>query len=77
MTCIAGAIAYCTAYIVIPGPIGYAPPHGGQVATYVAYQAPILTQRGLSIPAYANPAPRYIAVTERPGLIGVAVARRY
>jgi hypothetical protein len=76
MTCIVGAIMYCTANIVIPGPIGYAEPNGGQW-TYVAYyQAPILTQRGLSIPAYANPAPRYIAVTERPGLYA-AVARRY
>jgi hypothetical protein len=61
MSCIIGAIAYCTAAITIPGPIHSAQSYQGNDAwRYAAYYGPpVLSQYGntITLPAYANPNP--------------------
>lgn len=62
MSCIIGAIMYCTAAITVPGPVhsqqSYLGNEAWRYATY--YGPPVTGGYVLAIPAYANPAPRYI-----------------
>jgi len=68
MSCIAGAILYCSAQIIIPGPLATAPSNS-TAWTYVAYYGvPILAQRTGSVP-YALPVPRP-APTYDPAIFG-------
>ena len=68
MSCIAGAILYCSAQIIIPGPLATAPSNS-TAWTYVAYYGvPILANRTGSVP-YALPVPR-AATTYDPAILG-------
>jgi hypothetical protein len=61
LSCIIGAIAYCTANIVIAGPLHMA--QGGNPNYVTYYGPPVISGYAVSLPAYANPQPGVIPTT--------------